>query len=498
MSNDAKIENLLREAMTQDMRNNCTAPGNCPDDEVLAAYLDGGLDETQRRAVEAHLETCDECRLMLGLAFQSQEEHSAAYSQEMMDQASALAKPRQTKAKAVSGGGAGLWDRVWSWLSPPKLALGAAAVIVTVLVVGVFDPDQPDYLAKTDIERPAQQAPADAEGVAPMMAQEAAPVAPLAEDTVSGMAPAPERKAPAGVAQTTAPAVIAKAPASAAVAKSPAPAAARREKAKQERARAVTPPPGSARVFRYQQSMPSAPCLQDEMRLGRAPQNCQPMMAAALPLKVPSLGFYKMRASQVPGYQFEYTSPELMAKDLAQGKYKIALADTTLLDKLPQGYKAVDVARYPLAVVVNAANPVAGLSRQQLRDIYSGKITNWREVGGPNEPIEVLALPANTYAAQLWSSLIGEQGGAAVVARLEVMHYLAQTPAAIGYVPVGQIRGMQNTKALAVDGVSPLGSERGFNKDYRFGGRVAVVYRDGNMAKTDAETLAKRLRGGGR
>ncbi len=485
MSNDAKIENLLRKAMTQDMQNNSSAPGNCPDDEMLAAYLDGGLDETGRKAVEAHLETCDECRLMLGLAFQSQEEHSAAYSQEMMDQASALAKPRQAKAKAVRSGQTRLWDRVWSWLSPPKLALGAAAVIVAVLVVGVFDPDQPGYMAKMDLETPVQQAPADAV-TAPMMVQEAAPAAPPAEDAVSAvaLAPALEKKAPAPAA--IAPATVAKstvAPAAIAPA-----ATVRREKA-----RVVTPPPGGARVFRYEQTTPPAPCLQDEMRLGRAPQNCQPLMAAAVPYpKVPSLGFYKMRAGRVAGYQFEYTSPELMARDLAEGKYKIALADTALLGGLPQGYEAVDVARYPLAVVVNAANPVSGLSRPQLRDIYGGKITNWREVGGPNEPIEVLALPANTYAAQLWNVLIGGQGGAAVVARLEVMHYLAQTPAAIGYVPVAQIRGMQNTKALAIDNVSPLGAEGGFNKAYKFGGQIAVVYRGGN--KNQAQELARRIK----
>ncbi len=37
--------------------------------------------------------------------------------------------------------------------------------------------------------------------------------------------------------------------------------------------------------------------------------------------------------------------------------------------------------------MVNAKNPVDALSQQQIKDIYSGKITNWKQVGGSDEPI---------------------------------------------------------------------------------------------------------------
>lgn len=46
--------------------------------------------------------------------------------------------------------------------------------------------------------------------------------------------------------------------------------------------------------------------------------------------------------------------------------------------------------------LVNQANPVTNLTREQIVDIYSGKITNWAEVGGENEPIKAFQRPDNS------------------------------------------------------------------------------------------------------
>ncbi len=49
-----------------------------------------------------------------------------------------------------------------------------------------------------------------------------------------------------------------------------------------------------------------------------------------------------------------------------------------------------------IAIVVHPANPVNGLTLQQLSDIYTGKITNWREVGGEDRPIVLLSRESNS------------------------------------------------------------------------------------------------------
>ncbi|HVN15666.1 MAG TPA: phosphate ABC transporter substrate-binding protein [Anaerolineales bacterium] len=54
------------------------------------------------------------------------------------------------------------------------------------------------------------------------------------------------------------------------------------------------------------------------------------------------------------------------------------------------------IARDAIAVIVNPENPVSQLTLQQLSDIYSGKINNWKEVGGDNRPIVRLSRETNS------------------------------------------------------------------------------------------------------
>ncbi|OQB02411.1 MAG: Phosphate-binding protein PstS precursor [Chloroflexi bacterium ADurb.Bin222] len=54
------------------------------------------------------------------------------------------------------------------------------------------------------------------------------------------------------------------------------------------------------------------------------------------------------------------------------------------------------IARDAIAVVVHPSNPVDHLTLQQISDIYSGKITNWREVGGEDRPIVLLSRETNS------------------------------------------------------------------------------------------------------
>ena len=56
----------------------------------------------------------------------------------------------------------------------------------------------------------------------------------------------------------------------------------------------------------------------------------------------------------------------------------------------------IQVARDALAVIVHLSNPVDSLTLQQISDIYSGKITNWKEVGGEDRPIVLLSRETNS------------------------------------------------------------------------------------------------------
>jgi phosphate transport system substrate-binding protein len=82
--------------------------------------------------------------------------------------------------------------------------------------------------------------------------------------------------------------------------------------------------------------------------------------------------------------------------DLANASRRIK--DEEIGTARSQGIEPLEhiIARDAIAVIVNADNPVGELTLQQISDIYSGKITNWQEVGGEDRPIVKLSRETNS------------------------------------------------------------------------------------------------------
>lgn len=66
------------------------------------------------------------------------------------------------------------------------------------------------------------------------------------------------------------------------------------------------------------------------------------------------------------------------------------------------------IGRESFVFLVNSNNPVDNLSMQQLKDIYTGKITNWKEVGGKNRPINVIQRNKGSGSQTALEKLVGE------------------------------------------------------------------------------------------
>lgn len=112
-----------------------------------------------------------------------------------------------------------------------------------------------------------------------------------------------------------------------------------------------------------------------------------------------------------------------------------------------------------LPVIVHPSNKVAGLSLAQLRKIYTGEISNWKEVGGFDRAIVVISRDTNSGTFETFSALV-LGADAKVAARAEyagsngaVRGRVQSTPGAIGYVGLGFMD--HSVKTLAVDGVAP-------------------------------------------
>lgn len=134
----------------------------------------------------------------------------------------------------------------------------------------------------------------------------------------------------------------------------------------------------------------------------------------------------------------------------------------------PDGYEAKieELATDGLVFVVHADNPVDSLTVEQLRGIYTGSITNWKEVGGNDEEILPFQHTDDTGSQALMDRLVmdGQKMtqpplGIDPVTYLEdaVVHY-DSSPNAIGYTFYRHTQGLeeaQNMKLLQVEGVAP-------------------------------------------
>lgn len=82
--------------------------------------------------------------------------------------------------------------------------------------------------------------------------------------------------------------------------------------------------------------------------------------------------------------------------DIANASRRIK--EEEIADAKANGVTPVEfiVARDAIGVIVHPSNPVSQLTRQQLSDIYSGKISNWRELGGEDRPIVRLSRESNS------------------------------------------------------------------------------------------------------
>ncbi|MHB0925948.1 MAG: substrate-binding domain-containing protein [Gallionellaceae bacterium] len=98
-------------------------------------------------------------------------------------------------------------------------------------------------------------------------------------------------------------------------------------------------------------------------------------------------------------------SVEIVGSSCGSGIYKASHGEVDIgvsthevvLDYLPEGTGNTVIAKAPTVVVVNRSNPINDLKLQQLKDILSGKIKNWKAVGGSDLEIEnVLLQPCTT------------------------------------------------------------------------------------------------------
>ena len=108
-----------------------------------------------------------------------------------------------------------------------------------------------------------------------------------------------------------------------------------------------------------------------------------------------------------------------------------------------------------IAVVVDPANTVADLTKDQLISIYTGETTNWSELGGTDEPIVVVGREAGSGTRGAFEEILEIEDACAYANELDstgaVMAKVASTPGAIGYVSLDVVD--DTVVAVSLEGV---------------------------------------------
>jgi phosphate transport system substrate-binding protein len=111
-----------------------------------------------------------------------------------------------------------------------------------------------------------------------------------------------------------------------------------------------------------------------------------------------------------------------------------------------------------IAIIVHPGNPLKEITTQQIKDIYTGKITNWKQLGGPNKAIVMISRDTNSGTYETFEGLVMHkekivEGCEYVGSNGAVRGRVQSTPTAIGYVGLGFLD--KTVKGLKVNGIYP-------------------------------------------
>ncbi|HEY1090838.1 MAG TPA: substrate-binding domain-containing protein [Burkholderiaceae bacterium] len=138
---------------------------------------------------------------------------------------------------------------------------------------------------------------------------------------------------------------------------------------------------------------------------------------------------------------------------LWEGKVQVATVGDTLAASIEAGKKAAkaagkdvkvpdnlvftEIGKDELVVIVHKSNPVTSLTKAQLKDMASGKITNWKEVGGADLPIKVVTTKAGLVPGQFFQKAMMDDapyvaGATEAQSPKEVITWVSRTPGGFG------------------------------------------------------------------
>jgi len=192
---------------------------------------------------------------------------------------------------------------------------------------------------------------------------------------------------------------------------------------------------------------------------------------------------------QHPGVTFEmefkgttYGLGGLMVKrcDIAAASREATTNEVELAKAQGVEFNDHVIGAYDVAVIVNAANPIGDLSKEQVRDLFIGTVRNWKDIGGQDAPVSLyIRHPiSGTYLG--FRELAMENKPYALTVKTytnytEIVHAVAQDPNGVGYSTI-PLASQPGVKPVSIGGVAP--SVEAVNKGLYPYARVLRLYTD--------------------
>lgn len=174
-------------------------------------------------------------------------------------------------------------------------------------------------------------------------------------------------------------------------------------------------------------------------------------------------------------------------KNAIEGTSQIGMASRDLKDEeKASGLKETQIAIDGIAVITNKNNEVKDLTLEQVKDIYTGKITNWKEVGGKDAPIVVVSREDGSGTRDGFQENVGfESEELTKDAQISdgsgnIKSTVEGNENAIGYISFGYVD--DNVNALTIDGVE-LTTENVKNNTYAIARPFLFVSKEDNISE---------------
>ena len=171
-----------------------------------------------------------------------------------------------------------------------------------------------------------------------------------------------------------------------------------------------------------------------------------------------ALGESFMEANSGTTFTYNPTGSGSGIQAVSEGRCDIGLSSRALKDdEKASGLKETIVALDGIAIIVNPQNPVKDLTLEQIAKIYTGEITNWKDVGGDDAEIVLIGREAGSGTRDGFESITKTKDACQYRQELtstgDVITTVSQNPNAIGYASLASIK--DSVKALTVNGVAP-------------------------------------------